>query len=100
MITVEKFTKCGKKGVAIPYIIALILGIAVIAVLGYWFFVLGGKLGGIGVTTECRAKEVSYCQAWETLGYGDTKPLEPDWGTCKAIKDYSDPEGRCKNILG
>lgn len=102
MINMRQGVKCRKgKGIAVPYIIALILGIAVIAILGYWFFVLGGKIGGVGVTTECQAKEASYCQAWSAVNYNDNlKPLEPDWGTCTRIKNARDRETECKKLLG
>lgn len=88
----------GRKGVAVRYIIALILGIAAVGLLGYWFFVLGGKLGGEAVTTECRAKQVSYCQAWKALNYGDVKPIEPDWGTCTPVSTSDASE--CQTLLG
>jgi hypothetical protein len=32
--------------VPISYIIALILGVAVVAIIGYWFFVVQGQGGG------------------------------------------------------
>jgi len=87
------------KGVAVPYIIALILGIAVVAVLGYWFFILGGKFGGTGTTAECQAREISYCQAWSASGY-NIQPLEPDWGSCTSIRNAADRVSACKALLG
>lgn len=73
------------KGVAIPYIIALILGLAVVAVLGYWFFFLSGRLAG-SEGIECESKLVSYCQAWKALGYTeDKRPIGRNWTGCESL---------------
>lgn len=56
------------KGIAVPYIIALILGIVVVALLGYWFFVLGGQFGGRASLTECQGKLNLYCNMYATQG--------------------------------
>jgi len=63
--------KISKKGdVPIPYIIALILGIAIVAVIGYWFFVLSG-LWGVQVSLEnCQTRAHTYCSGWQLSGYG------------------------------
>ena len=57
------------RGVAIPYIIALIIGVIVIAVLGYWFISSGGKGSSIGTEAECTARKTEYCatQTSDTL---------------------------------
>ena len=49
------------KAVAVPYVIALILGIIVVAVIGYWFFVVAGGGGGQLSSTTCEAKFLAYC---------------------------------------
>ncbi len=53
-----------KKGVAIPYIIALILGIVVVGVIGYWFFILSGGGGGKATEAECNVKASNWCRTW------------------------------------
>jgi len=59
-----------KKGaVPIPYIIALLLGIAVVAILGYWFFALGGQWGGEVTLQRCRTMAHTYCSSWKAVGY-------------------------------
>ena len=66
-----------KKGaVPIPYIIALLLGIAVVAILGYWFFVLGGTIGGEITLERCRTRAHTYCATWQATGYAtyENKP--------------------------
>jgi hypothetical protein len=71
-----------KKGaVPVPYIIALLLGIAVVAVLGYWFFILGGQVGGEITLSKCEAYANNYCNSWKLVGYGQTEDEEPtiDW---------------------
>ena len=59
---------------AVPYIIALILGIVVVGLLGYWFFVLGGQVGGTGTTQQCNAKQASWCQQWSLTGFSGDCP--------------------------
>src|SRR3990172_7100789 len=61
-----------RKAVAVPYIIAILLGIAVIGLVGYWFFVSTGRLGGAATLTDCQNKEVQYCSQWLRTG---VKPL-------------------------
>ena len=58
-----------KGEVPIAYIIALILGVAVIAVLGYWFFVVQGTGGAQMSITECSNKAFMYCTLWSANGY-------------------------------
>jgi len=85
------------KGVAVPYIIALILGMAAVALLGYWFFVLGGRIGGESITAECQAKQIPFCNAWKATRYASKPP--------SSGFDFNDrcPEptiDRCKDLVG
>lgn len=66
-----------KKGaLPVPYIVAIIIAIIVIAVLIYWFFVLSGKGTGTASEQFCRAKEFTYCSAWATDNFAqDKKPF-------------------------
>ena len=49
------------KGIAIPYIIAIILGVAVIGLIGYWLFVSGGQFGkGVG-EQNCQSDVTQFC---------------------------------------
>jgi len=66
-----KMRKTGS--VPVPYIIALLLGIIVIALIAYWIFVLGGDFGGIIVEKGCESKKLAYCNTWKTTG---TQPAE------------------------
>ena len=50
-----------RKGVAVPYVIALILGVAVIALLGIWFVTTGGKFSTESASTLCRSKALEFC---------------------------------------
>ena len=71
-----------KGAVPIPYIIALLLGIAVVAILGYWFFVLGGAIGGEVTLATCQTRAHTYCAGWQFLGYDyDSETDDPivDW---------------------
>jgi len=88
--------KIGKKGDAIWYIIAVILGVAVILVLGYWFFNLGGKIGGKTAVAECEAKQITYCQNWKNLGCADVKPIDIGWDDKCDVPDVTE----CEGLLG
>ena len=63
-----------KGALPVPYIVALILGIVVVALLGYWFFVIYGGGGGEATLTFCRGKELAYCTAWSSCGYQNCAP--------------------------
>jgi hypothetical protein len=92
--------KLKNKGIVVPYIIALILGIAVIGLLGYWFFVLGGRFGGEAHVTDCDAMMTSYCQEWKNACYNiENKPIQPNWeaGGCTPPGDDA---SECKAVVG
>jgi len=57
-----------RKAVAIPYVIALILGLIVIAILAYWFISQSGKTTNVGTSAECQAKAFSFCVQWQVKG--------------------------------
>ncbi len=50
-----------KAAMPVPYIIALIIGVIVVAVLAYWFVTSGGKGTSIGTEAECTARKLEYC---------------------------------------
>lgn len=50
-----------RKAVAIPYVIALILGVGIIALVGFWFASSGGKFSGQSSSTYCENKALEYC---------------------------------------
>ncbi len=58
-----------KKGVAIPYVIAILLGIAVIGLIGFWLFKSSGIFGTKTVEQDCRNKFLRWCQDWFADGY-------------------------------
>lgn len=65
------------RAVAIPYVIALILGVVVVSLIGYWFVAQGGKTVGAGTKAECDAKIQIYCQKWKNeFLFGDRPPAE------------------------
>ena len=76
------------KAIAIPYIIAMILGIVIVGVIGYWFFGLAGKGGGVSLQTECDGLKLSYCQ----------NPFLVTWNT-KCGEQPPEP-AECNQILG
>ncbi|MBI2084100.1 MAG: hypothetical protein HYT70_00595 [Candidatus Aenigmarchaeota archaeon] len=50
-----------RKGIAVPYIIAILLGIAVIGLIGYWLFVSGGRIGISSAELQCNNQVIRYC---------------------------------------
>lgn len=82
-----------QKAVAIPYIIALVLGIAVIGLVGFWFFKTGGKFGSQSLEVECQAKVFSYCLAWQSKSACDNDD-RPALEVC----DNLPSEAKCKEI--
>lgn len=59
-----------KKGaLPVPYIVALILAIIVVALLGYWFYTVYIRSESEQSEGICRAKELAYCTQWSTTGY-------------------------------
>lgn len=69
------------KAVVVPYVIALVFGIMVIGVIGYWFVNQGGKTISTGSKTECDAVAFSYCyghRSWDNkcgIGLPDCNKL-------------------------
>lgn len=52
-----------RKGVAVPYIVGIVLAIIVIAVVGFFFISNAGKVSQTGSGVECTAKKVQYCSS-------------------------------------
>jgi hypothetical protein len=77
------------KGIAVPYIIALILGIVIIGLLGYLLFVLGGQVGGTGTAQTCAAKQAAWCQQWSVTGFSG--------GTCPTTQAIAIGKASCAN---
>ena len=88
------------KAVAIPYIIAILLGVAVIGLIGYWLISQGGKAVSTGTSAECQAKQFSYCVQWQNNDKDCMKNQPQDiTGTpnCTNPKiDYCQKLGLCK----
>ena len=57
-----------KGAVPIPYIIALVLGVIVIALISYWLFMSGGEFGTAIMESSCQAKKMNYCNTWKLDG--------------------------------
>lgn len=89
-----------KGEVPIAYIIALLLGIAVVAILGYWFFVMGGQFGG-GTTLEaCKTKAYTYCANWQTKGYAYDGNGKPDLSGPNTGKEFGEAFPECLSNAG
>jgi len=58
-----------KGALPIPYIVALIIAIIVIAVLIYWFMIMGGKPIEEFERQRCNARAATYCSLWAPTGY-------------------------------
>lgn len=82
-----------KGAIPIPYVIALIFGVILIALLGYWISYQSSKTIGTGQTTQCDTRQHLYCSQWKLTRFS-VQPLVP-LGNC----ERPDQE-RCKTILG
>ncbi|MEM3714534.1 MAG: hypothetical protein QXP77_00070 [Candidatus Aenigmatarchaeota archaeon] len=56
-----------KKGIAIPYIIALVIGIIVLVFIVYWLYRLFGP--GPITAEQCRSLMIQWCNACKNLGW-------------------------------
>lgn len=87
-----------EKAVAVPYVIALILGVVVVGIVGYWFVSQGGKAVGAGTKAECDGKTQNYCQFWKNNFRFDlaNRPTGFSWGS-----SCPEPErSNCVALLG
>jgi len=95
-----------KGALPVPYIVAIVIAIVVIAVLVYWFFVLSGQGGGTAIEQFCLAKRFTYCSSWAAVGYDPEKQpgkkefaeWAPECGTYTWAKAVS--MTACKEALG
>lgn len=58
-----------KGALPVPYIVALVIAIIVIAVLVYWFVVLRGQGTSAVTLALCQGKLVNYCSQWSRCNY-------------------------------
>lgn len=83
------------RAVAVPYIIALVLGVAVIGLVGYWFATTGGKFGGQSTKTICENKFLQYCIT--KSGEVSYSVFQAEVTECKAVDSSYQ---KCSDITG
>jgi len=49
------------KAIAVPYIIAIVLGVGVIGLIGYWLFISGGQFGTGVSANKCDSDALNFC---------------------------------------
>lgn len=54
---------------AIGYIIAIVLGIVVIGLIGYWIFKSTGQIGGSATVHDCKQRQLVLCTQWVQTGF-------------------------------
>ncbi len=94
-----------KKGIAIPYIIALILGIVVVGVIGYWFFTTTGTGSGSAAVASCNTKKLQWCSEYSKTGFASVPIALGDWGIafapgCKDLGIIQPTERECRSLTG
>ena len=77
-----------KGAVPIPYIVALIFAIIVIAVIAFMFFTQTGIFSGTASKEYCEARKLQYCWDWSIAG--EQHPPQDGWG------NY---EPKCKDVV-
>ena len=74
--------RIGRRGaIPIPYIIAIIFGVVVLALVTYWLFFTESEFGNIVKEKICEGKMNRYCSDWRFSG---VKPTHAD----SAITSY------------
>ena len=73
-----------RKAVAVPYIIAILLGVAVIGLVGYWYASTGGKFGAQASKTICDNKFLQWCLSSQGVTFATHAP------ECVGVVSYSD----------
>jgi len=82
--------RINKKGdVPTPYIVALVLGVIVIALVAYWLFFSGGSFGNMIQENACKAKKMLYCNDWKAKF-----PAMPDGHEFSASCDTVNTNGK------
>ena len=74
-----------KGSIPIPYIVALVLAIAVIAIVVYWLFFSGSDFDRMLKEKGCYAKKLSYCNEYET---SSTENIPPFAGPIGSTGEY------------
>jgi hypothetical protein len=57
-----------KGAVPVAYIIAIILGVLVMGLLGYWLYTSGPKVETFMTESECKSAHMSACAEWTAAG--------------------------------
>ena len=95
----------GKKGaIPVPYIVAILLGVVVIALIGLWFFTTTGTGSGVASEAACNAKKVAYCQELVARGTATLVSSSDVEDACEGFMgtfddNFGDPE-KCREFLG
>ena len=94
------------KAIAVPYIIAIILAVIVLAIVAYWFLTTAQRGGGTFDEAFCRGKLSQYCAIWSGCNYGPAcKPGDFYNEFAKGCDVYSATLGNptadlCRQIIG
>ena len=62
-----------KGEIPISYIIAIVLGVIVLALLGYMIFSTYGPFRGAAAEATCKSQLLQYCSFWSAEGYDESK---------------------------
>jgi len=60
--------KMSKGALPLPYIVAIIFAVIVIALIAYMFFTQTGIFSGVVNKENCEAKRLKYCFDWKIAG--------------------------------
>lgn len=56
------------RGIAVPYVVAIIFAAIIIGIVAYWIFRTAGPVGGALSAEECRTMFLKSCSEWRNMG--------------------------------
>jgi len=85
-----------KGAIPLPYIIAIIFGIIIIAIIGYWFFTTSGGVGGSSQQAACQSAALQFCLDWIRSGSESPELRELVIAKCGPLDIPVPSEDTCK----
>jgi len=87
-MNLKSLTFSKKGALPVPYIVAMILAVIVIAIVVYWLFFSAGEGGNAITDATCVAKKMKYCNEWRLNSWGEMPGGDKEFSAgCNDVKD-------------